>query len=245
MIKSISYWSFPDDLSVGEILRTAKDLGYQAVELTLEAEGEICPTSSPDDIKRIKELAEDIGIATPTFATGLGWQHPAVGADDAAGAEGLLLVRGPSIFEGYLNYDGASPFVDFDGKSWYRTGDLVREDADGVLTFAGRLKRFVKLGGEMISLPAIEAVLEPHFAGEDEAEGPAFAVVSTAADDRAEIVMFTTRDVDRETVNGLIRDAGLSGLHNVRRVIRLDQPLPLLGTGKTDYQALAARLADS
>ena len=75
----------------------------------------------------------------------------------------MLLVRGPSIFGGYLNYDGESPFVECDGKRWYRTGDLVRQDADGVLTFEGRLKRFVKLGGEMISLPAIEAVLLPHF----------------------------------------------------------------------------------
>jgi L-ribulose-5-phosphate 3-epimerase len=92
MIKSISYWSFPQ-MSIEEILRTAKQLGYQAVELTLEAEGEICPSSSPDDIKRIKDLAESIGIQTPTLATGLGWAHPAVGPTDAAGAQGLEIVK--------------------------------------------------------------------------------------------------------------------------------------------------------
>ena len=75
-----------------------------------------------------------------------------------------------SIFGGYLNYDGRSPFVSFEGKSWYHTGDLVSEDADGVLTFAGRLKRFIKLGGEMISLPAIESVLQRHFGDSD--DGP-------------------------------------------------------------------------
>ncbi len=160
----------------------------------------------------------------------------------ATGEDGLLLVRGPSIFEGYLNYDGPSPFVEFEGRRWYRTGDLVREDADGVLTFAGRLKRFVKLGGEMISLPAIEAVLEPHFAGVDD-EGPSFAVVATDDDERPEIVLFTVRQIDRESVNRLISEAGLSGLHNVRRVVRLSEPLPVLGTGKTDYRALAERLA--
>ncbi len=92
MIKSISFWSFPGDMTVEQRMRTAKDLGYQAIELTLEAEGEICPTSSPDDIKRIKDLANSIGIQTPTFATGLGWSHPAVAATDDLGAEGLAMV---------------------------------------------------------------------------------------------------------------------------------------------------------
>lgn len=156
------------------------------------------------------------------------------------GAQGMLLVRGPSIFGGYLNYDGPSPFVDFEGKSWYRTGDLVCEDADGVLTFRGRLKRFVKLGGEMVSLPAIEAALEKHYVTEQD-KGPVIAVEATPSEDQPEIVLFTVRDVEREKVNAQIRDAGLSPLHNIRRVVRLDE-IPVLGTGKTDYRALKERL---
>ncbi|KKN76786.1 hypothetical protein LCGC14_0366530, partial [marine sediment metagenome] len=49
----------------------------------------------------------------------------------APGDRGVLLVRGPSVFGGYLNYDGPSPFVEFDGRQWYRTGDLVTEDDGG------------------------------------------------------------------------------------------------------------------
>ncbi len=52
-----------------------------------------------------------------------------------------------------------SPFIVLDGKAWYNTGDLVRRNEQGGLTFCGRLKRFVKLGGEMISLPAIEETI--------------------------------------------------------------------------------------
>ncbi len=152
------------------------------------------------------------------------------------GETGVLLVRGPSIFSGYLNYDGPSPFVDWNGKSWYRTGDLVRADADGWLTFEGRLKRFVKLGGEMISLPAIEAVLLPHFAS-DQDEGPPLAAEALGPVDSPEIVLFTTRPVTREQVNQLIRDAGLSPLYYVRQVIRVER-IPVLGTGKTDYRGL-------
>ncbi len=97
----------------------------------------------------------------------------------APGDTGMLLVRGPSIFGGYLNYAGESPFVTFDGKSWYRTGDLVAAGADGRLTFQGRLKRFIKLGGEMVSLPAIEAVLQRHFGEAD--DGPVIAVEAIGA----------------------------------------------------------------
>ena len=69
---------------------------------------------------------------------------------------GMLLVSGPNVFGGYLGVDAdKQPFVAFEGMEWYRTGDLVSEAAHGCLTFRGRLKRFVKVGGEMISLPQI------------------------------------------------------------------------------------------
>jgi len=156
------------------------------------------------------------------------------------GGRGMLLVRGPSVFGGYLAHEGESPFVEFEGQAWYRTGDLVTQDEDGVLTFAGRLKRFTKLGGEMISLPAIEAVLAERLAPEEE-DGPSLAVEAAPGDGHPEIVLFTTLEVDRKTANRHIRDAGLSALHNVRRVVRLPE-LPVLGTGKTDYRALRERL---
>jgi len=156
---------------------------------------------------------------------------------------GLLLVRGPNVFPGYLGTDAAAPFVEFDGRSWYRTGDLVSAAADGTLTFRGRLKRFVKLGGEMVSLPAIEAALEEQFAA-DADEGPLLAVTATPDADPPEIVLFTTRDIDRATANRLIRAAGLSPLHNVSRVERV-AAIPVLGTGKTDYRALAELLRSS
>ena len=166
------------------------------------------------------------------------------------GNRGQLLVRGPCVFGGYLG-DAPSPFIEFEGEQWYHTGDLVAEDDKGVLTFHGRLKRFVKIGGEMISLPAIEAVLEQHFSRED--EGPVLAVEADypktdggEAVERPELVLFvaeTLGEVDREAVNDGIREGGLSPLHNVRRVIPIEE-IPLLGTGKTDYRSLKSLLND-
>ncbi len=157
----------------------------------------------------------------------------------APGETGLLLVRGPCVFSGYLGEEVAPPFVELEGRRWYRTGDLVSADEEGVLTFRGRLKRFIKLGGEMISLPAIEAALERHFAGESR-EGPVLAVEATPDEERPEIVLFTTLELERAAVNRVIRAAGLSALHNVARVERVEA-IPLLGTGKTDYRALRER----
>jgi len=112
----------------------------------------------------------------------------------------------------------------------------VRQEADGVLYFEGRLKRFVKLGGEMISLPAIEGVLLPRVAS-DAVEGPPLAVEAVGTSDNPEIVLFTPLPLEREELNRAIREAGLSPLHHVRRVIRVPA-IPVLGTGKTDYRGL-------
>jgi long-chain-fatty-acid--[acyl-carrier-protein] ligase len=157
------------------------------------------------------------------------------------GKTGMLLVRGPSIFGGYLHFDGPSPFLEFEGKSWYRTGDLVRRDPDGVFYFAGRLKRFVKLGGEMVSLPAVEEALLARF-GQEEDKEIVLAVEATPVETNPELVLFTVRDIPREAANAAIRNAGLSPIHNIRLVKRLEK-IPVLGNGKTDYRALKGMLA--
>ena len=152
------------------------------------------------------------------------------------GQPGMLLVRGASIFKGYLGDQTTSPFVQWSGETWYRTGDLVKADADGVLTFVGRLKRFIKLGGEMISLPAIEEVLERQFPSSADT-GPALAVIAAMETDTPELLLVTTHNLDRSEVNAAIRNAGLSGLHHIRSILRMEK-LPVLGTGKIDYREL-------
>ncbi|GLH72605.1 hypothetical protein GETHLI_11070 [Geothrix limicola] len=158
------------------------------------------------------------------------------------GQPGMLLVRGPSVFSGYLNADVDSPFETFEGRQWYRTGDLVYQDR-GVLVFSGRLKRFVKLGGEMVSLPAIEEALSRRFQAEDETE-PLLAVESSVEELNPDLILFSVAGIARDEANAVIRAAGLSSLHNIRVVRKIDQ-IPTLGTGKTDYRALKALLAEA
>ncbi len=156
------------------------------------------------------------------------------------GKQGLLLVRGENVFSGYLNWDKESPFVTYGGRNWYNTGDLVREDKSKTLTFCGRIKRFIKLGGEMISLPAIESVLQQTFPLNTDG-APALAVEATPNENHPEVVLFTTFKIEREDVNACIRKAGLSALHNIRRLVQVDS-IPVLGTGKIDYRQLKTAL---
>lgn len=157
------------------------------------------------------------------------------------GEKGMLIVSGPNVFGGYLNFTNESAFLEVDGKKWYNTGDLVVEDENSVLTFAGRLKRFVKIGGEMVSLPAIESVLGESFAGEEEV--PVLAVLAEEAYERPALVLFCSVEIDRQDANRVIRQAGLSGIHNIQKVVRVEE-IPTLATGKTNYRQLKKMLAD-
>jgi len=105
------------------------------------------------------------------------------------------------------------------------------------------LKRFVKMGGEMVSLPAVEEALLARFSRPDDEEVP-LALEALELEGRADLVLFTTRPITREEANAAIREAGFSPNHTVRLVRPIGQ-IPLLGTGKTDYRALKALLTQT
>ena len=92
----------------------------------------------------------------------------------------------------------------------------------------------------MISLPQIESILMERYqpAGED---SPVLAIEAASTQDRPEIVLFTTLEIDRDSVNRGLRSSGLSALCNIRHVVRVKE-IPLLGTGKTDYRRLRESL---
>jgi len=156
------------------------------------------------------------------------------------GSTGMLLVRGPSIFNGYLNYNGPDPFTEVDGKRWYVTGDLVRLDEDGYIHFCGRLKRFLKIGGEMVSLPALEEPLSRLYPPTE--NGPQVAVEGVDAPGRW-IVLFTTLEMSLQQANAILAEAGLRGVMRLDAVERIEA-IPVLGTGKTDYKVLRKRVAE-
>lgn len=155
------------------------------------------------------------------------------------GQRGLLLVHGPIVFPGYLGSDAPSPFLQLDGRRWYNTGDLAAADPDGYLIFHGRLKRFLKAGGEMISLPALEEPFVQRFP--PTMDGPRVAVEGIETPQGRRIVLFTTEPLTLREANAILQQEGFRGLYRFDEVRQLDR-LPVLGTGKTDYKLLRQML---
>jgi long-chain-fatty-acid--[acyl-carrier-protein] ligase len=155
---------------------------------------------------------------------------------------GMLWVSGPTVFPGYIGYDGPTPFRERDGKRWYVTGDLAEIDADGYVRLAGRLTRFLKAGGEMISLPALEEPFTHRFPPTD--AGPRVAVEGVETDKGRRIVLFSTEPLSLSEANAILQQNGFRGVMRLDDVRRVDS-LPLLGTGKVDYKVLRAQLTQT
>lgn len=149
---------------------------------------------------------------------------------------GLLHVRGPNLMSGYLRYEHPGELErpsSSMGEGWYNTGDIVSLDEDGFVRIVGRVKRFAKVAGEMVSLEVVEKM-----AG---LASPAAAhAASTQVDaQRGETVVLFSTDaaLTREAMQGVAREQGWPELAVPRKLVLVDA-LPLLGTGKLDYVTL-------
>lgn len=142
---------------------------------------------------------------------------------------GQLLVKGPNVMKGYLIHGkGFLP-----AEEWYQTGDLVEADAEGYLTIKSRLKRFAKIGGEMVSLNLIEELAMQCFGHSG------FAAITVHDQRKGERVLLYTTDetVELGPLRAYIQQLQFSPLL-VPGAIRHAKALPLLGSGKTDYVSL-------
>jgi len=149
---------------------------------------------------------------------------------------GRLLVRGPNIMKGYLNSEANAAFKALGG--WYDTGDIAWIDQDGYVHLLGRLKRFAKISGEMVSLTAVEDAL----AGAFPKLGPKcdIAVIARPDPDKGEVLIAVTNTpgLQLSDVRAVLRERGLPNLAAPRE-IRTVNSIPKLGSGKTDYRSLA------
>ena len=166
------------------------------------------------------------------FLPGIEWRLESVPGIDQGG---ILHVRGPNVMAGYLRASAPGvlePTRSELGEGWYNTGDIVELDDDGFVTICGRLKRFAKIAGEMISLELVERLATlacpegQHAASSrpDESKGEALVLLSTVA-------------LSNELLARTAREQGMPALA-VPRDLRQLEALPLLGTGKTDYVTL-------
>ncbi|GAB0117663.1 acyl-[ACP]--phospholipid O-acyltransferase [Acidisoma sp. 7E03] len=149
---------------------------------------------------------------------------------------GRLVVRGPNVMLGYVRAENPGVVQPLPG-GWHDTGDIVSIDADGFLTIRGRAKRFAKLGGEMVSLAAVDGLASELW---PEALSVATAVPDPRKGER--IILLTEQpEATREQFLQFARSQGATELM-VPAEIRVISAVPLLGSGKVDFAA-AQRLA--
>lgn len=181
------------------------------------------------------ETSPVIAVNTPMHfkAGSVGRLLPGMTArlEDVPGIDegGRLFVKGPNVMLGYfLSTDPGRLTPPADG--WHDTGDIVTIDGEGFVEIRGRAKRFAKIGGEMVSLPAVEANAGKVWEGADN------AVVTRPDMKKGEqLVLFTTAKVAKVSdFQSWARSNGVAELA-VPREVRIVEALPVLGTGKIDY----------
>ncbi|HZZ68992.1 MAG TPA: AMP-binding protein [Phenylobacterium sp.] len=149
---------------------------------------------------------------------------------------GKLYVRGPNVMAGYLTAGGA---IEPPVEGWHDTGDVVSITEDGWVKIKGRVKRFAKVGGEMVSLTAAEDLACAVW------PDARHAVISLPDPKKGERLILVTdrRDADASPLIAHAQSIGAPEIAVPRKIIRVPE-IPVLGTGKTDYVALQ-RIVDA
>src|ERR1700732_507766 len=152
---------------------------------------------------------------------------------------GRLHVRGPNVMLGYLK-TGNPGVIEPPPEGWHDTGDIVTIDAEGFVTIKGRAKRFAKIGGEMISLAAVEALAAEVWPG-------ALSAVAAVPDVRKgeKLVLITQRPgAKRSDFQAFAKSKGAAELM-IPAEIRVVDKVPVLGSGKLDYAGVTNLVRDA
>jgi long-chain-fatty-acid--[acyl-carrier-protein] ligase len=180
---------------------------------------------------------ERYGVGQPLPSVQVRTIHPETHEPLNGQQDGLLIVSGPSIFSGYLS-SKPDPFIALDSKLWYNTGDLGRVE-NGKIVLSGRMKRFIKVAGEMISLQALEDTILQLSPSKEENQEFMVAVVAYEPPngERPVIGLYSTVHLDLDVVNLFLREQGFSTIAKINSIEVLPE-LPMLGTGKCDVRRL-------
>jgi acyl-[acyl-carrier-protein]-phospholipid O-acyltransferase/long-chain-fatty-acid--[acyl-carrier-protein] ligase len=185
--------------------------------------------SRPDDTIQPANRAGSVGKLLPGQAAQI--RHPETGESLSPHELGMLWLKGPNIFGGYLNEPERTADVLHDG--WFKTGDLARFDEDGFLYIEGRQSRFSKIAGEMVPHETIETKITELFGYKVEDER-VVAIVSVPDESKGEaLVLLATREMTIPEVREKLLAAGIPSLWIPKTIKRVEK-IPIMGSGKLD-----------
>jgi acyl-[acyl-carrier-protein]-phospholipid O-acyltransferase / long-chain-fatty-acid--[acyl-carrier-protein] ligase len=157
---------------------------------------------------------------------GIEWKLESIPGIDGGGR---LYVKGPNLMRGYVRVDAPGEIQPLPG-GWHDTGDVVAIDKDGYVTIQGRVKRFAKIGGEMVSLTAVE-----NYATSCWPDNMHVAVAVNDPKKGEQIILLTDhKSPDRSALLAWYKENGAAELGLPKKIMTVEA-VPLLGTGKVDY----------
>ncbi len=219
--------------------------GYGATETTPVASVNL-PDSLDTQYWDLQIGSKHGSVGMPLPGSSVRIVDPVTFAELPTGSDGMILIGGPQVMQGYLNNPEktASVIKEIDGSRWYVTGDKGHLDEDGFLFIVDRYSRFAKIGGEMVSLSAVELAVQQVLAEETE------VIAMNLPDEKKgeQIILLTTAALEKDALRKAMLAQGCNPLLLPAQILQLDH-LPKLGSGKTDFGlarqvALQARIQD-
>ena len=202
--------------------------GFQEKHNMVLYEGYGTTETSPAISANAEGMNKPGSVGLPFEGVKVRIEHYETGEECAVGENGKILVKGDLVMKGYFNdFEETSLHI---RRGWYDTGDMGNLDEDGYLWHVGRLKRFVKIGGEMVSLIRVENALEKHLP-----DDVLCCVVDVPdAIKGARIVAAVTAPVDEKKIlKKIAADLPKIALPKIFTVI---EELPKMGSGKIDFR---------
>ncbi|MBZ9840769.1 AMP-binding protein [Mesorhizobium sp. CA5] len=235
---------FGTDTFLANYARTAKDGDFSSLRFVVAGAEAVKPETRRTYRDRFQaSIVEGFGLteAAPVVAVNtaihsrdgtVGRPLPAIRMKlepvEGIAEGGRLWLDGPNMMMGYMTADRPGELQRLEG--WHDTGDIVSVDREGFITICGRAKRFAKIAGEMVSLGAVEMLVQSLWPEERHA---AVAVPDKRRGER--IVLVTTADeANAEELRQFGKKAGAAELMVPNDIIKVEE-IPVLGSGKTDY----------
>lgn len=245
---------FATDTFLQQYMRASEDGGMSSLRIAVCGAERVKDETRQAAERRFGfEVLEGYGVteASPVLAANqpgdiragtVGRLLPGVAArlEDVEGLAGgkRLFVRGPNIMQGYITPD-APGLIKPPMDGWHDTGDIVAFDDDGYMAIRGRIKRFAKIGGEMVSLAVVENCATAVWPDNMHA-------AAILPDDKKgeQIVLITDREApDRTQLLGWAQNHGVPEIAVPKKIVSVAE-VPILGTGKLDYVAIQRLAAD-
>ena len=173
-------------------------------------------------------------VGMPVPGTSFRIVDPVTLEELSTGEDGLILIGGPQVMKGYLHDKDKTAEVieELDGQRWYRSGDKGHLDNDGFLIIVDRYSRFAKLGGEMVSLSAVEETIRAALGGDPELDLVAVNIPDNKKGEK--VILLIANEMSAKEIKKKLMDAKMNPLMIPAQFTNVNA-VPKLGSGKTDF----------